>query len=77
MFNIKMNQRDVLNFRNPRKFEKENYITDNRNSIFSIIGRMHSQEEARNYEAPYTAKGDILKTFKLSVLPFDILLWVC
>jgi hypothetical protein len=29
---------------------QEDFITDNRNLIFSIIGRMHSQEENRNNE---------------------------
>jgi hypothetical protein len=32
---------------------QEDYITDNRNSIFSITGRMHSQEEAINFEVTF------------------------
>jgi hypothetical protein len=35
---------------------QEDYITNNRNSIFSITSRMHSQEEARNYEVTFILK---------------------
>jgi hypothetical protein len=32
---------------------QEDYITNNRNSIFSITGSMHSQEEVKNFESAF------------------------